>query len=206
MAALRAQQDMQAQAAKEKLAMLEKMAHAQLESKVDTILHGKSDDEEIHKGKVVAKHQQIYCDASSKPDQVENAIKDFFDGDLLEGAKNLILAGIDELLGNTSIGENESEDMIILWENNALLRVDVYYWKWNFSQKGVVDVAENVLAMYCAKRVINPVEVDPNVLVWAITRMCVKKGMNNDEALDYIKSIMEKLKEVKEYIALPPAA
>ena len=197
---------MQADQAKEKLAMLEKMAHAQLASQVNTILHGSTDDEEIHKGKVVAKHQQIYCDASSKPDQVESAIKDFFDGDLLDGAKELILAGVDELLGNNSIGENATEDMLILWESNALLRVDVYYWKWNFSQKGVVDVAQNILAMYCVKRVINPSEVDPNILVWAITRMCVKKGMENDEALDYIKKIMEKLKEVKEYIALPPSA
>ena len=204
LAVLRAQENMQAESAKEKLAMLEKMAHAQLASKVNTILHGSSDDEEIHKGKVVAKYQQIYCDASSKPGQVDSAIGDFFEGDLLDGAKKLVLAGVDELLGNTSVGENEAEDMLILWESNALLRVDVYYWKWNFSSKGVIDVAQNIFAMYCVKRVINPSEVDPNVLVWAITRMCLKKGMENDEALDYIEKIMEKLREVEKYIALPP--
>ena len=53
---------------------------------------------------------------------------------------------------------------------------------------------------------INPSEVDPNVLVWAISRMCIKKGMSDDEALDYIKNIVQKLKQVKEYIALPPPA
>ena len=186
--------------------MLEKMAHAQLASKVDAILHGSEDDEEIHKGKVVAKHQQIYVDASSKSsDQVDSAIKDFFHGDLLDGAKNLILAGVNELLGNYSIGENESEDMLILWDSNSLMRVDVYYWKWNFSSKGVVSVAENVFAVYCVKRVINPFEVDPNVLIWAITRMCTKKERQSDEeALDYIKEIMEKIKEVKEYIDWKP--
>ena len=92
-------------------------------------------------------------DASSKPEQVESAIGNFFDGDLAGGAKELILTGVDELLGNFSIGENEAEDMLILWESNSLLRVDVYYWKWNFSMKGVVDVAQNVFAMYCVKRV-----------------------------------------------------
>ena len=206
LAALRAEEAKQEQNAKEKLAMLEKMAQAQLSSKVQTILHGSADDEEIHKGKVVAKHQQIYVDASSNPEQVESAIGDFFDGDLAGGAKKLILAGVDELLGNFSIGENETEDMLILWESNSLLRVDVYYWKWNFSMKGVVDVAQNVFAMYCAKRVINPSEVDPNILVWAISRMCIKKGMSEDEALDYIKNIVQKLNQVKEYIALPPEA
>jgi len=206
MSELRAQDAAQEQKAKEQLAMLEKMALAQLESKKEIILHGSTDDEEIHKGKVVARHQQVRVDASSKPEQVESAIKDFFDGDLLDGAKALILAGADELLGNFSVGENETEDMLILWESNALLRVDVYYWKWNFSSKGVVDVAQNVFAMYCVKRVINPAEVEPNILIWAITRMCVKKGQTNEEALDYVKQIMEKIKEVKEYIDWKPPA
>jgi hypothetical protein len=201
---LREQEAKQEAQAKEQLAMLEKMAQAQLASKVDEILHGRSDDEEIHKGLVVAKHQQIFVNASSKSDKAHKAIDDFFSGDLLNGAKELILGGVDELLGNYSVGENESEDMLILWENNALLRVDVYYWKWNFSSEGVVKVAQNVFAVYCVKRVINPEQVDPNVLIYAISRMCAKNKMKADEALDYVKKIMEKLKEVKEAINWKP--
>ena len=113
MAALRSQEAEQEQNDKEKLAMLEKMAQAQLAGKAQTILHGSSDDEEIHKGTVVDKHQQIYVDASSNPEQVDSAIRDFFDGDLAGGVKKLILAGVDELLGNFSTGENEAEDILI---------------------------------------------------------------------------------------------
>ena len=204
MSALRQEEAEQEQKAKEQLAMLEKMAQAQLNSKKELILHGTSDDEEIHKGIVVAKHQQIYCDASSKPEQVESAISAFFSGDLLGGLKELIFAGVDELLGNYSTGENECEDMLIVWENNALLRIDAYYWKWNFSEKGIVDVAQNVLAVYCVKRVINPNEIDPNVLIWAITRMCTSKGMESKKALDYVEDIMEKLKGVKKFIEWKP--
>ena len=93
----------------------------------------------------------------------------------------------------------------LVWESNSLLRVDVYYWKWNFSMKGVVDVAQNVFAMYCVKRVINPTE-DRNVLLWAISQTCIKKGMSEEDALDYAKNILQKLKQVEEYIALPPEA
>ena len=206
MAALRAEEAEQEQNDKEKLAMLEKMAQAQLAGKAQTILHGSSDDGEIHKGTVVDKHQQIYVDASSNPEHVDSAIRDFFDGDLAGGVKKLILAGVDELLGNFSTGENETEDMLILWESNSLLRVDVYYWKWNFSMKGVVDVAQNVFAMYCVKRVINPSKVDPSVLVWAISRMCIKKGMSEEDALDHAKNNLQKQKQVEEYIALPSEA
>ncbi len=190
--------------AKEMLAMLEKMAQAQVASKVDEILHGRSGDEEIHKGLVVAKHQQIFVDASSDSDKASSAIEHFFSGDFLDGAKELILGGVNALLGNFSIGENESEDMLILWENNALLRVDVYYWKWNFSSEGIVKVAQNVFAVYCVKRVINPEQVDPSVLIYVISRMCAKNGIKPDAALDYAKKIMEKVKEVKEAISGKP--
>ena len=203
---LRAQEAQQEQQEKEQLAMLEKMAQAQLASKVDTILHGSSNDEEIHKGKVVAKHQQIYVNASAKSDAVDNAVKEFFTGDLLKGAKDLILGGVNELLGNFSAGENESEDMLILWENNALLRIDVYYWKWNFSSNQILKVAQNVFAVYCVKRVINPSEIEPNVLIWAITRMYERNTSSTepDEALDYVRRIMEKIREVKEAIEWKP--
>ena len=72
--------------------------------------------------------------------------------------------------------------------------------------KGVVDVAQNVFAMYCVKRVINPSKVDPSVLVWAISRMCIKKGMSEEDALDHAKNNLQKLKQVEEYIALPSEA
>ena len=54
MVALKSQGAEQEQNDKEMLAMLEKMAQAQPTGKVQTILHRSSDDEEIHKGTVVA--------------------------------------------------------------------------------------------------------------------------------------------------------
>ncbi len=187
---------------KEKIAVLEKLANAQLLSKKDLILHGMSDDEEIHAGKVVTSTKQIFVDASAKPKAIEGAISNFFDGEMKDGVMKLIVAGVNELLGNFSIGESEVQDMLIVWENNSLLRVDIYYWKWNFSSKGVMSVAQNIFAVYCVKRVINPFEVDPDVLIWAISRMCSKKGMKDAESLKYVHHIMEEVKTIKDAILM----
>lgn len=51
------------QEVEEQLAVLEKIAKAQLLSKSSEILHGTSIDKEIHTGVVVVKHQQIFVDA-----------------------------------------------------------------------------------------------------------------------------------------------
>jgi hypothetical protein len=50
-----------AREAEEQLAVLEKMAKAQLLSKSAEILQGTKVDREIHDGVVVSKHQQVCC-------------------------------------------------------------------------------------------------------------------------------------------------
>ena len=188
--------------AKEQLALLEKTGQAQLKSKVNEILHGSEDDEQIHSGKVVAMHQQVSVNASTKSDGIDSTINSFFSGDFLGGMKSLILTGVHELLGNNSIGENEKWDMVIVWENNALVRCDTYYWKYNFSSTGIIDEVENIFAVYCVKRVIDTKAIDPNVLIYSITQMYLRKHSNeNDEALDYMRKLMGKLKETRELIS-----
>jgi hypothetical protein len=91
-------------------------------------------------------------------------VEGIFDTDakgITSGTLNLVLNGVQEFLGNYAIGESELQDMVIMWSNNVLLRVDLYYWKWSFLQLGVFHcVKKNVLAVYCIKRVIGIAEVN----------------------------------------------
>ena len=199
--------DLQEQAelkAKEKLAALEKMANAQLESVKDQILTGSEQNMELYKGTVVSKMQKVVCSASSKATGVEDCISDFFDGEVSDGLKKLVNVALDTILGNTSIGESSVEDMLILFENGAIVRFDLYYWKWNFSDKGVIDVAENVMLVYCIKRVIDLETVNWSALVYAIYRMRKKSADHTDDddntVYQYIESVIDNLKKIKEKI------
>ena len=45
--------------------------------------------------------------SGSSKDSVEDVIKDLFAGQIMNGVKELILAGVNTILGNASIGEHE---------------------------------------------------------------------------------------------------
>lgn len=162
----------------QRLRILEKMINLRLQNETSNILAGKKNDQEIDTGTIVAIHRQIYIKASGTPDTdpVAKAIKDFFSGEsgVMSGLKAIIKLGADVILGNTSIGEYESSDMFIVWSNNALLRCDTYYYRWNFVSEGVISVAEGVSGCLLVKRVIDLTKTDPQVLTWAITEQCAK--------------------------------
>ncbi|WP_411023167.1 hypothetical protein, partial [Salmonella sp. s51228] len=139
-------------------------------------------------------HKQLSVNASSKTTDIDNTINEFFSGGIGKGVSDLIKIGVHSLLGDTSIGESESDDMIIIWHDNALLRCDAYYWKYSFSSKGIVDVAENIFMVYCVKKVINTSKVDSDVLIYAISKMYLDKNPgDNDGALAYVKHILDKI-------------
>lgn len=152
---------------KEQLEMLQRMAQAQLDAQETNIFSG---DEEIPTKTVVSKQKKIFIDASPDAGSLGKAVQEFFDGNIKPGFQDMIILGANSILGSTSIGEMESEDMFIAWENDVLLRIDIYYWKWNFSKKGIISRNQNVFAVFCMKRVVDMKKVDPQVLIWAISR------------------------------------
>ena len=187
--------------AKQQLAMLQKMAQAQLDAHETNIMFGNAQDQEIHSGTVVSKQKKVCIDASHNSSSIGNIMKDFFDGDIKDGFQNMIMMGVNTILGNTNIGENESQDMFVTWENNALLRIDAYYWKWNFSEKGIISKSQNVFAIFCMKRVVDMKKVDPQVLIWAISRrMKQNEGYSSDQSLRYIGNLVDRLKAIREKI------
>ncbi|CAB4033721.1 Hypothetical predicted protein, partial [Paramuricea clavata] len=99
------------------------------------------------------------------------------------------------------VGEYESTDMFIVWSDNAILRCDTYYYRWNFVSKSVINEVEGVTGCLLMKRVIDITKTDPQVLTWAITRMAdrfnnaaeEKPGDSEDvinEALKVLKNVV----------------
>lgn len=90
--------------------------------------------------------------------------------------------------------------MMVLWDNNALIRVDVYHFKYQFSSKEVMSAADNVYASLAMKRVVNTAHVPTQVLVYSITKAATSLGKGQlelDELVDRVKQLSSKVKELK---------
>lgn len=185
---------------KEHLQQLEALVKERLGVAYTKILQGNKGDEEIHSGTVVSLHQQINITQKSKESQqLKDAIGDFFSGDFMGGLEKIVQVGAETILGNDSMGQCETSDMFIVFSENALLRCDAYYYRWNFSAKGVIDIYEGALGVLLVKRVVDVTKTDPQVVTWAISELATRQGLKSGDASKLIDDAMATLSKVVEF-------
>ena len=155
----------------ERLNILEKMVDNHLENAKASILNGERGDQEIHTGTVVEFNKQVNIKLSSKEsDDLDKAIKEFFGGNILGGFEQLVKLSVQSILGNSSMGEHEGSSMFIQWSDNAVIRMDAYFYRWNFSSKEIIQDVEGAVGVIVMSRVIDLTKTDVQVLTWAISR------------------------------------
>ncbi|KAG9094450.1 hypothetical protein FS749_012455 [Ceratobasidium sp. UAMH 11750] len=70
--------------------------------------------------------------------------------DVLTGFKNIIQTGLNAFLGNNQAGEHEEQKFFVFVQHNAIIRIDVKLWRYNFTGTGVMADSENVLCyIFC---------------------------------------------------------
>ena len=170
------------QAKEERLQVLEKMINLRLENRMNSILNGEKNDQEIDTGTIVSFHKLVYIKLEDKEsEELKNAISQLFAGDFIGGLESIVQLGAETVLGNNSMGEYETTDMFIVWSENALLRCDAYYYRWNFVSKSVIDETQGVTGVLLIKRVVDLTKTDPQVLTWAITNMADRLNKSPDK-------------------------
>ena len=197
----RSMNDQERKRLEERLQILEKMVNGRLQVQQGHILAGERGDQEIHSGTIVEAYKQVNIVLSSKASpELEGAISDFFSGNLMTGLGKLVGLALKSVLGNASMGEYETSEMFIVWTDNALLRYDVYCYRWNFAAAGVIEDTEGVVGILLCKRVIDLTTTDPQVITWAISRQAniLKK---EDEVKEMIEEAMQVLEKVMKFQA-----
>ena len=148
------------------------MVDSRLENEMSKILNEEKTDQAIDTGTIVSIQKMVYVNTErTESEVIKDVIHQLFSGDCTAGLESVVELGAETVLGNDSAGEYESTDMFIIWCDNALLRCDTYYYRWNFVSKSVINEVEGVAGYLLMKRVIDITKVDPQVLTWAITRM-----------------------------------
>ena len=180
----------------ERIQILEKMVGSRLDTEHNLVINGERGDQEIHSGTVVEQFKQVNLKMSSEASpELESAIDDVFGGSFLKGFGKLVGVGIKAVLGNEAMGEYESSSMLIVWNSNALLRCDLYCYRWNFSSQGVIDQVEGAVGILMVHRVIDITQTDPQVLTWAISRQASVLGDGSD-AIEMIDQAMVVIRKV----------
>ena len=180
----------------EQLRLLEKMVKGHMQAKKQEIINGERNDQEINVGYIVAYHEKVNIKMSigmeGSDDSIGTAIHDFFSGDFIDGLEKIIEVGASTILGNTSIGEYENSDMFLVWDDNALIRCDAYYYRWNFASKGVIQDVEGAVGVLLLKRVIDIEKVDPQVLTYTISNMANRTGQDQSTMIDQAMNTLQK--------------
>lgn len=191
--------DEQRRRMEERLQILEKMVNGRLQVQLQHVLAGERGDQEIHSGTVVEEMKQVNIVISNQPaTELQEAIDAFFSGEVMTGLGKLVGLSVKAVLGNSSMGEYETSQMFIVWTDNALLRYDMYCYRWNFAVKGVIEETEGVVGVLLCKRVIDLTTTDPQVITWAISRQASILGKTS-EIKDMIEEAMEVLENVMKF-------
>lgn len=115
--------------------------------------------------------EKYSVDVSNAPDDaITTSIKEMFGGNIIQGLVSLIGVALNQFLGNTQAGVSEQNDYHIVFSDNALLRIDVMFYKYEFSSKGVEDERRNGFCHCTQAAVVDLKKVSPEVLLYELTR------------------------------------
>ncbi|KAF5612477.1 hypothetical protein F25303_14379 [Fusarium sp. NRRL 25303] len=198
---------------KEQLELMMKLANARLDSFQSELERMFLDRESAMHTNVPGKRalrfeRRFVVDAESTPGKgVEDAVDTFFGASdtgtkvALNGFKSVVKTGLSVILGDSSAGESYDKKFFICIKHNAIIRVDIYTYKYTFANQGVVDMHKNILAYILCISVVDHRDVTVDELVYLASEFA---GDDNNgpvsgfaEYLDMITKTWNKLRAME---------
>lgn len=118
--------------------------------------------------------------------QVGKVIDNFFSGNIKEGFKEVVKIGMNQILGNAQIGEQEFDDFFVTSEHNAIIRVDVKCWRYNFSSTGIIGNVQNAFCYVFCKSVVDHTKVSVDEYLYLLS---AQLGDNLNKVESYLNEL-----------------
>ncbi|KAL0564192.1 hypothetical protein V5O48_017861 [Marasmius crinis-equi] len=164
--------------AKEQLEMLMKLADARLDTFEEQLNRMFLDKQSSSKLSVPGKRAlrfersvRVDTGAQGAPG-ISEAVDAFFGASktgvegVLEGFKNVVKTGLNVILGDTAAGESYDEKFFVCIKHNAIIRVDMMTYRYNFHNEGVVSTHKNVLAYILCISVVDHMDVTVDEILY----------------------------------------
>ncbi|KAJ2935568.1 hypothetical protein H1R20_g1526, partial [Candolleomyces eurysporus] len=111
-------------------------------------------------------------------DGVTPTDKDTKNKAIINGFKKIVSGALTAILGNNHAGEQEEQKFFIFMEHNAIIRIDVKIWRYNFSGKGVMANAENVFCYIFCTSVVDSAKLQRDELVYLLSEYAGDEDVN----------------------------
>lgn len=133
--------------------------------------------------------EEYRCNVKSgASDSIDKVVDSFFTGEkgLVDGFKTLVHAGLSTILGNESAGEYQSNIYIVAMEHNAIIRVDISSWRYNYTSDGIIGHVKDVYCCTFCKSVVDHTKVRLDTLVYLISEQA---GDEEEKVVEYINKL-----------------
>lgn len=194
---------------KEQLAFLVKAVSAKLD-KYESDLHEMFEEPETVEKKMVPGiralrwEREYRVGVSHNEEGISEAVNDFFGEDTKSpsnpraGFKKLINIALSSILGNNQAGEIEEQKFFIYVEHNAVIRIDMKMWKYNFSSSDIIAEQQNVFGYILCTSVVDTSTLKIDELVYLLSEY---RGDADVEAyMDKLIAIWTKMDNVQEML------
>lgn len=185
---------------KEQLQFLRSAMATQLHLYKEKLKDVLCDSKSIGKVKILGAHPLRYHEESlvditeDTDDKIYEVIGDFFPG-ASEVTQNAFKAAIDQslksILETVSVGGKKVQALYVIPENGAILRVDAVYWKYSFSEAGVIGNHKNIFCCLFSKSIVDHTQISLDELIQLVSEQ--SDGTDVKEVIDEVKEIWEKV-------------
>ncbi len=106
-------------------------------------------------------------------DGLKSAIDFFFKGsadDVKQGFQTIVQSALSALFADTSAGEQTKKFYFVTMEHNVFVRVDLYVWKYYFTQKGLTDNVQQAFCYTFIKSIVDHKKVSEDTLVYLVSQ------------------------------------
>lgn len=104
--------------------------------------------------------------------------------DIGQGIKTLVIDGLSQFIGSNVAGESSKKMFFVVPENNAIVRVDIFVWKYFFEAKNLVHNRDTAIAYVMAKSVVDHNSLIADELIYMVSDALNKGVYKLDENIE----------------------
>ncbi|AHM72231.1 hypothetical protein [Yersinia hibernica] len=184
-------------AIKEQLQFLVSAAQGKLneqKEKLEKIFLNPSSEEKIRviPDTEIRWYDEYRCNVKSgASDAINKVVDTFFTGEkgLIDGFKQLVKTSLSSILGDEQVGEKQQNIYLIVIEHNAIIRVDISTWRYNYSSEGIIAHVKDVFCCTFCKSVVDHTKVRLDTLIYLISEQ-------SGDDFDTLEAYITKLKKI----------
>ncbi|KAI8679848.1 hypothetical protein NCS57_00263800 [Fusarium keratoplasticum] len=142
-------------------------------------------------------HKLIVKDEVKPSKSIGDAIDEFFStgtggsntGDAVkEGFKKVVTSALGPFMERTDVGQHKEEKYFIYVMHNAVIRLDVMLWRWNFAGKGFSDKYESALGYLVCTSVVDVSALKTSEFLFLISEYA---GDEEEDVIKYTQKMQQ---------------